>query len=210
MYKRQIYNKSYREDDYHYHNYFNDTKHVDGPNPAIVDSPVDYETTIKGDRDRGVSDYPESRVTVMPTTRFSHNEDTGAFGIDVEQDGITEASRISQRAAVEAGTKLHLTVKGMSYLEPGDVIQFNIISVENKRDSDGALDPQFAGRYIIAKIRHRVADGIYSQVLECVKDSVYKPYSKGEESYQADRLPKERGESTDIFSFGDTRAGHHY
>ena len=205
-----IFDKSYKISDYHYHNLFNDTKHVDGPNPAIVDSPVDYETTIKGDRDRGVSDYPESRVTVMPTTRFSHNEDTGAFGIDVEQDGITEASRISQRAAVEAGTKLHRTVKGMSFLEPGDVVRFNILSVEDKLVSEGALDPQFAGRYIIAKIRHRVADGVYSQKLECVKDSVYKPYSKGDESYQADRLPKEKGESTDIFSFNDTRAGHHY
>ena len=198
-----IYNKSYREDDYHYHNYFNDTKHTDGPNPAIVDTPVDYD-------DKGVSDYPESRVTVMPTTQFSHNEDTGMFGIDVEQGGITEAARVSQRAAAEAGTRLQLTVKGMSFLQPGDVVQFNIVSVENKLASEGALDPQFAGRYIIAKIRHRVTNDNYIQKLECVKDSVYKPYSKGESSYQADRLPKEKGESIDIFSFNDTRAGHHY
>jgi hypothetical protein len=199
-----IYNKSYKTSDYHYHNYFNDTKHIDVSNaPAIVDSPVDYD-------DKGVSDYPESRVTVMPTTQFSHNEDTGMFGIDVEQGGITEAARVSQRAAAEAGTRLQLTVKGMSFLQPGDVVQFNIVSVENKLASEGALDPQFAGRYIIAKIRHRVTNDNYIQKLECVKDSVYKPYSKGESSYQADRLPKEKGESIDIFSFNDTRAGHHY
>jgi hypothetical protein len=208
-----IFDKSYKISDYHYHNYFNDTKHTDGPNPAITDTPVDYEATIKGDRDRGVSDYPESRVTVMPTTRFSHNEDTGAFGNDVEQDGLTEAARISQRAAAEAGTRLQLTVKGMSYLQPGDVVQFNLISVENRRDTDGKLDQQYAGRYIISKIRHRVTtgpNGDYIQKLECVKDSVYRPYSKGDKSYQADRLPKEKGGSTDIFSFNDTRAGHHY
>ncbi len=73
-----LYDKSYKESDFHYHNYYNDTKHVDGPNPAVVDTPVDYD-------DKSVSDYPESRVSVMPTTKFAHNEDTGSFGIDVEK-----------------------------------------------------------------------------------------------------------------------------
>ena len=72
-----LYNKSYKEDDYHYHNYYDQTKHADGPNPAIVETPVDFD-------DKSVSDYPESRVTVMATTQFAHNEDTGTYGIDVE------------------------------------------------------------------------------------------------------------------------------
>ncbi|MDP6586787.1 MAG: hypothetical protein QF535_19180, partial [Anaerolineales bacterium] len=189
-----IYDKSYKIDDYHYHNRFNEVKHIDGPNPAIVDTPVDYD-------DKGVSDYPESRVTVMPTTQFLHDEDTGAFGMDVEQDGITEGARISQRAASDAGTKLELTVKGMSYLQPGDVVQFNIVSVEPKVDSEGRLDPQFAGRYIISKIRHRVApasSGEYIQKIECVKDSVYNAYSKGDESCPCDKLITEKGKSLDI------------
>ena len=199
-----LYDKSYKESDFHYHNYYNDTKHVDGPNPAVVDTPVDYD-------DKSVSDYPESRVSVMPTTRFAHNEDTGSFGIDVETDGIITAARVSQNNAVTSGTNLKLQVKGQSYLEPGDVIKFNILSVENKQDSEGALDPQFAGRYIISKIRHRISGGEYVQVLECVKDSVFRPYrSDGEKSYKAKQLPKEKGEATDIFSFNDTRAGHHY
>ena len=78
-------------------------------------------------------------------------------------------------------------------------------------NSEGALDPQYAGKYIISKIRHRIASGEYIQVLECVKNSVFKPYrSDGERYYQAKQLPKEKGESTDIFSFNDTRAGPHY
>ena len=66
---------------------------------------------------KAVSDYPESRVSVMPTTQISHGEDTGAFGIDVEQDGITEGARISQRNQVVAGTRLELTIKGQSYFK---------------------------------------------------------------------------------------------
>ena len=182
-----LFNKSYKESNYHYHNRFQQTKHTDGPNPAVVDTPVDFDN-------KGVSDYPESRVTVMPTTQYTHGEKTGAFGIDVEQDGITEASIISQRAAVEAGTRLKLTVKGQSYLEPGDLIQFNILSVENKVISEGALDPHFSGRYIISKIRHRVTNDEYIQVLECVKDSVFNAYtSDGESSYQGHKLPREYG-----------------
>ena len=171
-----LYNKSYKISDYHYHNYFNQTKHTDGPNPAIVDTPVDFD-------DKNVSDYPESRVTVMATTQFAHGEDTGAFGIDVEQDGITEAARVSQLATVSSGTNLKLTVKGQSYLAAGDVINFNILSVENKVASDGALDPQYAGRYIISKIRHRITNDDYIQVLECVKDSVFNAYTTDSEEY---------------------------
>ena len=198
-----LYNKSYKISDYHYHDYFNDTKHTDGPNPAIVDTPVDFD-------DKGVSDYPESRVTVMATTQFLHDEETGAFGIDVEQDGITEAARTSQRAAVEAGTRLKLTIKGQSYLEAGDLIKFNILSVENKVISEGALDPQYAGRYIISKIRHRVTNDEYIQVLECVKDSVFNAYSSdGEESFQGDKLPREFGVSKDISEFDSTGKGPH-
>jgi hypothetical protein len=172
-----LYNKSYKVSDYHYHNYFDDTLHVDTSNaPAVVDTPVDYDN-------KSVSDYPESRVSVMATTQYTHDEETGSFGIDVEQDGITEAARVSQLATVSSGTNLKLTVKGQSYLAAGDVINFNILSVENKVASEGALDPQYAGRYIISKIRHRITNDDYIQVLECVKDSVFNAYATDSEEY---------------------------
>ena len=144
----------------------------------------------------------------MPTTQFAHDEDTGAFGIDVEQDGITEAARVSQSNSVAGGTRLKLTVRGMSYLQPGDVIKFNILSVENKIDSEGALDPQYAGRYIISKIRHRVTNEDYAQVLECVKDSVFTGYGKasGTATYQADKIVREKGSAFDINAYDDYAA----
>ena len=157
--------------------------------------------TDDGKRARGVSDYPESRVTLQPTTRFAHGEDTGKYGIDVAQDGITEAARVSQKNAVSAGTKLKLTVKGQSYLEPGDLIEFNIQSVENKVNSEGKLDPHYAGRYIIEKIRHRITNDEYIQVLECAKDSVFNAYTKSAEKYfQGHRLPKDEGISQSIYT----------
>ena len=189
-----IYNKSYKKDDYHYHNYYAETKHADGPNPAIVSTPVDFD-------DKSVSDYPESRVTVMATTQFAHNEDTGTYGIDVGQDGITDASRISQRNSINSGTQLKLTIKGQSYLEPGDVIEFEYYATERKQKGELKPDPQYAGRYIISKIRHRVTNDEYVQVLECAKDSVHTKYkSYNGKSFTGKRLPREKGQSIDIMA----------
>jgi hypothetical protein len=178
-----IYDKSYKEDDYHYHKSFADTQHTDKRfnNFAIVDSPVDWDTTNDTPpRNKGVSDYPESRVTLQPTTRFSHDEGTGAFGIDVSQDGIIEGERTAQENQVHAGTKLQMTVKGQSYLQSGDLIEFQIRAVDAE-NPEGDQDPQYAGHYIITKIRHRVTDTDYVQVLECSKDSVRTRYASSRE-----------------------------
>jgi len=201
-----IFNKSYKIDDYDYHRRFNQTKHTDegrGFNTAIVDTPVDFDN-------KNVSEYPESRVTVQPTTQYAHGEDTGAFGIDVEQDGITEAARVSQKNSVVAGTKLKMTIKGQSYLQVGDVIRFNILSVENKQDSEGKQDPHYSGRYIIENMRHRVTNNEYIQVIECAKDSVVTPFSKYKrDTFEGDRLPREYSVRKDISEFDDTGQGPH-
>ena len=181
-----LYDKSYKESDYHYHNYFNDTKHVDGNKVPIVNTPIDYD-------DKSISDYPESKVSVIPTTRFAHNEDTGAFGIDVEQDGITTAARLSQYNQVLGGTILEMTIKGQSYLEVGDVVQFNLQTVENKKTSNGKFDPQYSGRYIITKMRHRVTTTDYINVLELMKDSVATSYRTNRITKYPGKRPKDKG-----------------
>ena len=175
-----IFDKSYREDTYNYHDYFGTTKHAestgDSADPikfAVVDTPVDYD-------DKNLSEYEESKVTLQPTTRFLHDEDSGSFGIDVAADGITEARRASVAVQVAAGTRIKLQVKGQSFLEPGDVIYFRIISVDSANKTQGTPDPQYSGRYIISKIRHRVSpviNGQYKQVIEAVKDGVHKPFA---------------------------------
>ena len=187
-----LYDKSYKESNYHYHNHYNDTKHVDGNKVPIVNTPVDFD-------DKGVSDYAESRVSVQPTTRFTHGEDTGSFGIDVEQDGITEAARLSQKNQVLAGTRIQMTIKGQSYLEVGDVVQFNLQTVENKKNSEGKFDPQYSGRYIITKIRHRVTTTEYINVLELAKDSVATSYRTNHNTkYPGKKPSKDKGIIQDI------------
>ncbi len=193
-----IYDKSYKIDDYHYHNQYKDTGHADGNNPPIVTTPVDFD-------DKGISDYPESRVTVMPTTQFAHGKDTGSFGMPVDQDGKLEPYRESLQNQVIAGTKLHLTVKGQSLLNVGDVIDFRLVSVEPKSDTEEPkYDPHFSGRYIITKIRHRVTfvPAEYRQVLECAKDSVVNAYGSSVSSFTGTKPKNETTQYTDN-RFGD-------
>ena len=168
-----IYDKSYREDDYHYHNQFNQTNHLEDF-PSIADSPVDYDTKEGTPHQKGVSDYPESRVTLQPTTRFLHNKDVGHFGTDVTDDGKLEAGRIAQVNKVHQGTRLEMTVNGQARLQAGDLIDFDLQSVENRENAEASnnlLDPQYSGRYIITDIRHRIAQDKFIQILTCIKDS---------------------------------------
>jgi hypothetical protein len=163
-----IFSKSYKIDDYHYHDRFSESKHLDGDNPAIVDSPVDYD-------DNSISDYPESRVSLQSTTQYAHGEKTGNFGTDVENDGVLEGARISQSNQVVAGTRLELTIKGQSYLSAGDVIDFKHRAIDHV-NAPGEEDRHYSGRFIITSIRHKASTSEYIQVLECSKDSVHKRY----------------------------------
>ena len=178
-----IYDKSYKIDDYHYHNSFHQTEHTEN-NPAITGSAVDYDVIEgKAPQQKGVSDYPESRVSLWPTTQYAHGVDTGNFGTDVTLDGKTEAQRVAQINQIHAGTTLQMTVMGQSWLQPGDVIQFDIQTIEDRERAPSILDPQFSGRYIITDIRHRVSGETYKQILTCAKDGAAKGYGYPEQSY---------------------------
>ena len=162
-----LYNKSYDIADYHYHNYLDDVLHADGKNrPQVVSTPVDYDNN-------SVSDYAEARVSVDSTSNYLHDIDLPG---NLSTTGIDEATRISVQNQITNGTRLQLVVKGQSFLQAGDVIDFELREVSD-RNPQGEKDRQFGGRYVITKIRHRITSEEYKQVLECVKDSVYEKYN---------------------------------
>ena len=173
-----LYDKSYAESTYNYHNEYPNTKHTEVANErsnreryAVAGSNVD-ETIVNEEKQTSkISDYAESRVSLQSTTQYLHDSETGAgYGLDVQQDGPKLAQGISQQAQVMHGTALKLVVKGQSYIEAGDIIEFRMRSVDEK-NVDGSEDPQYSGNYIITKIRHQVNATKYTMALECAKDS---------------------------------------
>ena len=192
-----LYDKSIVEGDWNYHNMFDSTKHTDFENnyrdaekTPIASGPVDYDNT------KGISDYPESRVSLQSTTQFLHNKEKGAkYGLDVFGDSFNKGQQVSQQNQILHGTTLKLVVKGQSYLEPGDLIQFNIRPVDADK-TDIEEDYRYSGQYVITKIRHQITSEIYTMVLECAKDSVVNPVVAGEPQYQAN---KNKGDLEDIY-----------
>ena len=179
-----FYDKSFTENDYNYHNQFAVTRHTDGSTSqfdsekfAVGESNVDETIANQKTQSSKVSDYPESRVSLQATTQFTHNEETGAYGIDVLEDGRKLGQDISQRNQVLNGTTLKLTVKGQSYIEAGDVIEFRMRPIDEK-ETDFVDDPQFSGRFIITKVRHKINPTRYDMILECSKDSVKTGYTR--------------------------------
>ncbi len=169
-----LYGKSYNTNDFHYHDEFNETRHVDytfdSPSdnkPAVRDNPVDFDN-------RSVSDYAESLVTLIPTSQFVHNENKGSYGVDIENDARLEGIRNAQRQQIAAGTNVQMTVHGQTQITPGQVIEFELRPIEEEGETSDkkSYDPQYSGRYIITKIRHRVSKQDYKMILECRKDSV--------------------------------------
>ena len=167
-----MFNKSFKKINYNYEYEFARTKHTEVKN--IKSNRERYAiaaSSFVDEDDKKIGDYKESRVSLQPTTQFLHNEEKGAgYGIDVLQDGRKLAERESQLNQVTNGTALTMVVKGQSYLEAGDLIQFNLLSVDEKNPT--ATDPQYSGKYVITKIRHQVNSRKYTMALECAKDSV--------------------------------------
>jgi hypothetical protein len=192
-----LFDKSYNIEDYHYHDDFVFSKHSESAGRgdlekyAIAESNVDERPHNTVKNTSSVSDYAESRVSLQSTTQFLHNEETGAgYGLDVLQDGKQLGKRVAQQSQVIQGTALKLTVKGQSYLECGDLIEFKLRSVDEK-NTDGAQDPQYAGKYVITKIRHQINPEKYTMVLECAKDSVKSGFSTSDF-----KIPRNRNIST--------------
>ena len=112
--------------------------------PAITDSPVDYDQ-VDGDayKQKGVSDFSESRISLQSTTQFAHGEDTGNYGVDVIQDGKIEGERIALTNSIRARYKTTSHRQRTLMVTVGfDIIEFDILSVENKENSGGRPRPK--------------------------------------------------------------------
>ena len=175
-----MFDKSYNESIYNYELDYMRSKHTDQTADRFAKEKyaVAAESIVDTDNKK-ISEYPDSRVSLQTTTQFLHDEDKGAgYGLDVTQDGVKFIQGESIKNSILYGTTLHMVVKGQSYLEPGDLIEFKLISVDEK-NPDGEEDPQYSGRYVITKIRHQVNATKYTNAIECVKDSTKQGFSTG-------------------------------
>ena len=187
-----IYNKSFAETKWNYHNYFEDTKHTD-KNPIISQDPVDFDPkeSDEGQGDKTVSHYPGSYTSLIPTTRYAHgNDNTGMFGDDPGSEGLTEAMRHSSNQIVRQGNVIQVTIKGNPKIQAGSLVKLNILPIDvdkSKRTMttgrEYPFDDHFSGRYVVRQCRHRIMKEGYQMIIECVKDGVHTKYEEGDIYY---------------------------
>ena len=174
-----LFDKSYKKTDYNYEYEFAQTKHTEIANEKSNRERYAIAAgSFIDEDDKKISDYKESRVSLQATTQFLHNTPAGGYGLDVSQDGRKLAERESQINQVMHGTALTMVVNGQSYLEAGDLIKFNLLTVDEKNPT--MLDPQYSGKYVITKIRHQINSQKYTMALECAKDSVKSGFTQSD------------------------------
>ena len=184
-----LFDKSYTITKYNFHDIYGEEFHADRGertgskyNYPVSRTPISLDKTDDGTRQKAISDYPDSYTSLISTTRFLHNEDTGIFGTDTDAEGLTEAKRVSRENQMQNSSVLTIEIPGHSYVEAGDIIKFNLLSQEPQKgvNRGTVLDEFHSGRYVVASLRHQVAKEGYSMVLECIKDSVSK--SRGDDN----------------------------
>jgi hypothetical protein len=164
-------NKTYNEYQFSYLSNYNNSQHTEyGANGTRVDGKGILPYALN--EGKFMSDY--AGVTYLWSSTQNKYDET------VETPPIENIlqKRLSQRLAFQS-FKLHLTVNGFTGIQAGDVITFIMPSYSPNPDSEPLdNDPYISGRYLIASIRHQLNRKLRKHVmmLECIKDSVNRPY----------------------------------
>ena len=83
--------------------------------------------------------------------------------------------RISQLQQLQ-NIKLTLTIPGDSNRTVGQVVTFNLPSPEPPINNEQVNDKYYAGRFLVASVRHKLDVDKYMTILELIKDSTLEPY----------------------------------
>ena len=181
-----FYNKEIQRTNWKFHHHWEDLKHTDDNIPQLND-PVDVDPKEAPEiGDKGVGDYISSKTTLLPTTRYAHGENTGAFGDDPGSEGLTEAKRNFAYKSLKNNV-LQITIKGHANLQSGDMIQVDIPPIDRdktkRKDTGQQFDDHHSGKYIITAIHHKIIKEQYLMICECVKDGVREKYKPARLEY---------------------------
>lgn len=164
-------NKVYEKHDFDYNLDYEKSMHTEpGKNGVKTDNTGVLPLYNK--ENKFLSDYPDTANYLWTNTTDIHD--------NIKTPDVKNylQKRLSQRLAF-ASFKLELTVPGFTGLTAGDLITFEMPSYQPAGEGQpNDNDPYMSGRYLISSIRHqlnRKADK-HIMILECIKDSVRRPY----------------------------------
>jgi hypothetical protein len=140
-----IYNKSYSKNTYGYFDDFDKHKRID-TNPIYNDQ-------------RGIGNFPDSRIFVNPTsttTDFQDAQHHGQSSVTSNQLSETLLHRKARLSELGSGINVQMRVNGTTALNAGQKIIFNKPA---NSEFGNKLDPDYQGQFLVTQTRH-----IFSQV----------------------------------------------
>ena len=168
-------NKTYEETDFNYHDEYQKLFHLEaGKDGTRTNNQGILPYYIR--EGQTLSDYPESTLYLWSQTSETHYSGDTALNNPPMKEILQR--RLSHRLALQS-FKLELTVPGFTGLQAGDIINFDMPSYEPAGGSEPLdHDPYLSGRYLVTSIRHQLnrKQNKHFMVLECMKDSVHRPY----------------------------------
>ena len=140
-----IYNKSYSKNTYGYFDDFDKHKRID-TNPIYNDQ-------------RGIGNFPDSRIFVNPTsttTDFQDAQHHGQSSVTSNQLSETFLHRKARLSELGSGINVQMRVNGTTALNAGQKIIFNKPA---NSEFGNKLDPDYQGQFLVTQTRH-----IFTQV----------------------------------------------
>lgn len=125
-------------------------------------------------------------------TNIGQNQSSYITGKQVIQPTNVESSLVERNAQLLQlmGMRIKMVVPGNPGVKVGDVITFNVPSIEPQSGSmEGTaqriLDPYMTGLYLITALRHRIIPQTYETILELSRDSLNQKMPDAVSSSQA-------------------------
>ena len=140
-----IYNKSYSKNTYGYFDDFDKHKRID-TNPIYNDQ-------------RGIGNFPDSRIFVNPTSTTTDFQDAQHYGqssVTSNQLSETFLHRKARFSELGSGINVQMRVNGTTALNAGQKIIFNKPA---NSEFGNKLDPDYQGQFLVTQTRH-----IFTQV----------------------------------------------
>ena len=163
--------KTYVETDFDYNNEFESIHHTESGKDGVR---TDNKSILPLHLREGsyLSNFAESTLYLYTDTTLIHNDTAEPPIKNILQ------KRLSQRLAFTSN-RLEIVVPGFTGVTAGDLITFEMPSYTPAGDIEPlGIDPYMSGRYLVTSVRHQLNRTLkkHVMVLECMKDSVRRPY----------------------------------
>jgi len=160
--------QTFTTNNFDYDSKYNDWKHVE-PKQS-----TSWMAKIQNRLGDAANETPMSLVHFMPTRLGQTTESAyiKSHQKDIYPDDIEKwlPARKSQMASLN-GLHLIITVPGDVARKVGEIIEFNLPSIEAETSSDRILDTYYSGRYLITGVRHKIDQYKYETILDITKDT---------------------------------------